>query len=123
LPVGVHLASASRYEGHLLEPTLDQAFNADKIRRVIADKGYDDDKLRGRLAERGIDLIVPNKGRRVNKTQDLRKLRRYKHRWIVERTFAWLHNYRRLVTRWERLTDVYLAFLHLGCILITLKRF
>jgi transposase len=122
LPLGSLVTSASPYEGNLLEPTLDRAFAAEKVHRVIADKGYDDDKLRKRLAERDIDLIAPNRHGRVHKTQDLRKLRRYNRRWIVERTIAWLHNYRRLVTRWERHVEIYTAFLHVVCILLILAR-
>ena len=59
--------------------------------------------------------------RRKLKTQDGRKLRRYKRRWKIERLFAWLHNFRRLVIRYERRVDNYLGFVHLGCIVILLR--
>ena len=49
-------------------------------------------------------------------------MRRYRRRWKVERTFAWLGNFRRLVVRWERHLTMYLAFFHLACVLITLNR-
>lgn len=89
---------------------------------MIADKAYDSDPLRGRLAQRGIDLIVPHRDGRVKPpTQDGRKLRRYRRRWIVERTFAWLGNFRRLVVRWERSLLMYRAFVHVACMLITLR--
>lgn len=95
-----------------------------KIKRLIVDRGYDSDPLRFRLQERGIDLICPHRrNRKKPKTQDGRKLRRYKHRWKVERTFAWLGNYRRLLVRWEHHLVVYRGFFHLACALITLKRF
>ena len=65
--------------------------------RVIADKAYDRDALRKRLRQRGIELICPHKRNRVRPaTQDERVLRRYQRRWIVERTNAWLENFRRL---------------------------
>ena len=41
-----------------------------------------------------------------------------KTRWVVERTLSWLHQFRRLRIRWERLPHIHAAFLHLGCILI-----
>ena len=41
-----------------------------------------------------------------------------KTRWVVERTLSWLHQFRRLRVRWERLAHIHEAFLHLGCILI-----
>ena len=45
----------------------------------------------------------------------------YKKRWRVERTFAWLDNFRRLVVRWERLAMMYEAFCILACIIICLR--
>ena len=71
--------------------------------RLIYDKAADSQKLRDRLADQGIDLICPHREfkNRKHTTQDGRKLRRYKRRWIVERSIAWLHNFRRVVTRWE----------------------
>jgi transposase len=39
-------------------------------------------------------------------------------RWVVERTFAWLHFFRRLRLRWERRPELHLAFMHLGCAVI-----
>jgi len=65
----------------------------------------------------------PNLSSRKPKTQDGRPLSRYKRRWLVERLFAWLQNYRRLVTRWERHAENFLGFLHLGCICILLRHF
>ena len=123
LPVGILVPSASPYEGNLLEPTLDKTFGGERVRRLICDRAYDNDKLRQRLAERNIDLIAPNKRGRVNLTQDKRKLRRYKRRWKVERTMSWLHNNRRLVSRWERYSEMYLAFVHVVCILLIANRF
>ncbi len=41
-----------------------------------------------------------------------------KQRWVVERSFAWLHNFRRLRTRYERLPELHLAFMRLGCAVI-----
>jgi transposase len=68
---------------------------------LIGDKAYDSDKLDQQLKdEYGIEMIAPNRCNR-GKTQDRRKLRRYKKRWKVERLFAWMHNFRRLVTRRE----------------------
>jgi transposase len=71
-----------------------------------------------------IDMIAPYRRRRQKpKTQDGRKLRRYKRRWKVERLFAWLGNFRRLVVRYENKVNNFLGFVHLGCIVILLGRF
>ena len=123
--------SASPAEVTLLEPTLatiavpraGPGRPRQKPERVIADRGYDSDPLRARLARRQIELIVPHRrNRKKPPTQDGRKLRRYRRRWKVERTFAWLGNFRRLVVRWEHQLKMYLAFFHLACLLITLNR-
>ncbi len=55
--------------------------------------------------------------------KDGRPLRRYRHRWKVERRFAWLQNYRRLITRHERHPENFLGFVRLGCIGILLRHF
>ena len=89
--------------------------------RLIGDKAYDSDALEGQLRdEYGIELIAPNRRRR-SKTQDGRPLRRYRKRWKVERRFAWRHNFRRLVTRWERHAENFLGFVQLGCLKILLR--
>ena len=132
VPLGSTLASASPAEVTLAEETLETVKVPRKGRgrpkkrplRLIGDKGYDSDPLRERLKRIKIDLIAPHrKNRRKPKTQDGRKLRRYRKRWKVERTFAWIGNFRRLVVRYERHIQIYQAFFHLACLMITLNRF
>ena len=115
----------------LLETTVDQIAVPRKGRgrprknpdRIIADKAYDSDPLRKRLARRGIELVCPHKrNRRKPPTQDGRKLRRYRRRWKVERTFSWLGNYRRLVVRWDKSIVIYSAFFHVACLMITMRQ-
>ena len=132
VPLGNHLDSASPAEVKLAEKTLatirvlhgsGPGRPRQKPERVIADKAYDSDPLRKRLQRRGIELIVPHKRNRVRPpTQDGRALRRYRRRWMVERTFAWLGNQRRLVVRWDRSLTIYSAFFHIACLMIVLRR-
>jgi transposase len=90
--------------------------------RVVADRAYDSDPLRRRLLAKGILLICPHrKGRRKPSLNDGRTLRRYRHRWKIERTFAWLGNFRRLLVRYDHEIKMYRAFFHLACLLITLR--
>ena len=119
------MASASPHETTLIEAALDRATLPDAEKtHLVADRGYDADPLRDRLAERGIELVCPHRQNRTKpKRQDGRKLRRYRHRWIVERTIAWLQNFRRIVIRWERNSNIYRAFIHVACIMILVKRF
>ena len=90
--------------------------------RLVGDKAYDSDPLDAQLAEEyGIELIAPNRRGRKRRTQDGRQLRRYRKRWKVERLFAWMHNFRRLVTRWEYHIENFLGFVHLACLHMLLR--
>lgn len=75
------------------------------------DKGYDSERCRQALRDRG---IIPRIARRGIESRA--RLGRY--RWVVERTFAWLHAFRRLRIRYERLRETHYAFLALGCSII-----
>jgi transposase len=82
------------------------------------------DPLDEKLATAGIEMIAPHRGNRKKPaTQDGRPLRRYRRRYKVERLFAWLQNFRRLVVRYEYHLENFLGFVHLGCILILLRRY
>ena len=131
-PVGVYLDSASPAEVQLLEVTLDtvavgRAHRPGRPRkrpqRLIADRGYDSNAARSLLVRRGIEPIIPA---RINNTkathQDGRKLRRYRRRWIIERTIGWLGHFRRLSVRYDRLIETYSGFFHIACALVTLRK-
>ena len=132
VPLGKQLYSAAPNEVRLAEETLTSIRVSRRHRggrprqkpaRVIADRAYDSDPLRQRLAARGIELIAPHRWNRSKpRTQDGRALRRYRRRWKVERTLAWLGNFRRLVVRYDRSITIYEAFFHIACFMITLRR-
>lgn len=106
----------------LTEGTLDAAFVEKLPPRLIADKAWDGGALQRRLLEeRGIDLIAPKK-KNSRRKQDGRKLRRYRRRWKVERLFAWLKRWRRLSTRWERKAENFLGLVHVGCVVLLLRK-
>jgi transposase len=122
LPLAVHVASASPYEPHLVPATLDARFLRELPTRLIGDRGYDSDGLDATLRDRyQIEMIAPNRSHRRIRTQDGRALRRYRRRWKIERLFAWLHNSRRLVTRWEYHVENFLGLLQLACAQILLR--
>ncbi len=123
IPVACQLASASPAEVKLLEPTLDRAKTKLPFRlKLICDRAYDSDPLRQRLSDRFIELVCPHRrGRKRKATQDGRSLRRYKRRWKVERTFAWLGWQRRLIVRYERYLHIYRGFFHIALVLLTFR--
>ncbi|HLY59137.1 MAG TPA: transposase [Terriglobia bacterium] len=121
VPLAQTIHSASPSAIKLMEATLDKLTGEPK--RAVMDKEFDSDKFRDRLATRDIDPIIPYRGHAVNRRyDDGRKLKRYKKRWVVERLFAWLGNFRRLVTRYERKSRMFQAFVHVAFMLITLRQ-
>ncbi len=83
--------------------------------KLHADKGYDYPHCRATLRQRG---ITP----RIARKDVESKTRLGRHRWVAERTLAWLNQFRRLRIRDERREDIHQAFLDLGCALICLKQ-
>jgi transposase len=79
--------------------------------KLHADKAYDIPRCRQALRRRHIRVRIARKG--IDSSQHLGR-----HRWVIERTLAWLNRYRRLTVRYERRADIHQAFLTLGCCLI-----
>lgn len=123
LPLSCCIESASPHEVKLVERTLDERFVPEAPMRLIGDKAYDSDKLDERLLkEHGVELIAPHRdGRKSAPTQDGRPLRRYRRRWKIERLFAWLQNFRRLLNRFEYHAENFRGFVLLGCAIILMR--
>jgi len=83
--------------------------------QLLADRGYDSDRHRRELWRRG---IKPQIARR--ETEHGSGLGVY--RWVIERSFSWLHQFRRLRTRYERDPSMHEAFMHLACAIICWRR-
>src|SRR5262245_59297787 len=121
LPIAVHVDSATPHEVRLVHATLAERFVRQLPVRLIGDNAYESDRLDAELARRGVELIAPHRRTRTQRTQDGRPLRRYRRRWKIERLFAWLQNFRRIVVRYERFAENFLGMLHLACCLILLR--
>ena len=122
LAVAVSVQAASLHESQLVEEALGHSFLDQLPERLIGDKAYDSDKLDRQMQEQyGVQIIAPHRSNRARPTQDGRPLRRYRRRWTVERLFAWLQLFRRLVTRYEYHIDNFLRMVRLGCIKIMLR--
>ena len=121
LPLGISLESASPAEVKLA-PHIKREVRG-KPKRLIADRAYDSNPFRASLVALGIEPIIPRRSNNRRAThQDGRKLRRYRHRWRIERTFSWLGWCRRLVVRWDRNIEMYRGFFHIALIMLTLRR-
>ena len=125
LPLGQATAAANVPETDLLKPALDDVpVEVPPGTPVIADKGHDSDPLRDEVEEDGYATIIPHRKNRVKPSRnDGRKLRRYRHRWRVERTNAWLHCYRGLAVRWAYYPFMYVGIVYVSFIHMALQRF
>jgi len=125
VPLAVVLTAANVHDSKVLEEAVDgiESINRPRGRpgrprkrpkKLHAGKGYDFPRCRKALRKRGITL-------RIDRREAEPSERLGRHRWMVERTLAWLAKYRRLAVRYERRADIHEAFLHLGCSLICLN--
>ena len=123
LPISLRVTTAGEHEVKQAEETIIDCFTPHLPEPVIADRAFDSDGLDRSLAEYGVEMIAPHRKNRKpeNRTQDGRKLRRYKRRWKVERLFAWLSRFRRLLVRHERKVANFEGFAHLATIVILVR--
>ncbi len=119
IPLASVLTGANRHDSTVFEalidavPAIKQPSGQRRKRpaKVHADKAYDIPRCRRFLHRRRIKVRIARKG--IESRQRLGR-----HRWVIERTLAWLHRSRRLTIRYERRADIHQAFLTLGCALI-----
>lgn len=126
------LASADIHEIRLAEPTLEKVYVPQsrgrprtRIGHLTADKAYDSREFRQAMRQRGIPTTIP-----LREYRHRRALGRppvvdpsfYRQRWMVERTFSWLQNFRRLVNRWDRHLAAYHGFFILACIILCARK-
>ncbi len=123
LPLGFYLDSANTAEVRLAERTLNTVSVArprgrprQRPEKLVADRGYDTYAFRRALRRRGIQWRA-KRGRPVLARKD-----EYRLRYKVERSFAWLGNYRRLLIRWEHLFAVYRSFFAVAAMLLCVRR-
>jgi transposase len=123
IPLAYALTGGNRHDVTQLIPLLDRvppvAGAVGRPRRrpeqLIADRGYDYDKHRRLLRQRGITPLIAR--RNTTHGSGLGTVR-----WIVERTFAHLHQFKRLLVRYERRAEMHEAMLAIGCCLICFRR-
>ncbi|HEX8996350.1 MAG TPA: IS5 family transposase [Ktedonobacterales bacterium] len=136
LPLGFHLGSANVAEVRLAEQTLDtvrvcrgegRGRPKQRPKTLVADRGYDSSAFRRALRRRGIRMCIPAKRRPASWRPKrgrpvLARREEYRLRYAVERSFAWLGAFRRLLIRWEHLSGVYRSFFTVAVLLICLRR-
>jgi IS5 family transposase len=113
------ITAANVHDSQVLEAVLDaippikglQGRPRQRPVKLHADKGYDYPRCRAACRKRGITPRIARRG--IESSERLGR-----HRWVMERTLAWLARFRRLTVRYERRADIHHAFLILACALI-----
>ena len=120
IPLAIEITAANLHDSRMLEAMLDaippirtgrRGQQRGRPDRLHADKGDDYERCRTACRQRSVQDRIARQGIES-------KHRLGRHRWVVERTLAWLARYRRLTIRYERLVATHRAFLHLACSLI-----
>ena len=125
IPIGIVVDGANRHDKKLVEATLESIVverpepSEEHPQNMAMDKGYDYVDIRQLVAEWGYTAHIKARG---EETQAKREVPGYRaRRWVVERTHSWMNRFRRLLVRWEKNVENYLAMLHFACAWITLR--
>ena len=143
IPIGITVDGANRHDMKMIRATLQSivicrssssslsssssSTTSTRQQHICPDKGYDYPEVYELLEEYGYTMHICRRGgegyNNSNKIKKRRKIPRYRaRRWVVERTHSWMNRFRRLLIRWEKKEDNYIAMLHFVCAWITYKR-
>lgn len=119
IPLAIVIDGANRHDVKLLTATLDGLVIArpeptqEQPQHLCLDAAYEADWVRHELAERHYQPHIRPRGEEKREKVQMPGYRA--RRWVVERTHSWINRSRRLLVRWEKKSENYLAFLHLAC--------
>jgi len=125
VPLAVAVEGANRHDMKLTKPTLERLIVGRPLptkqapQNLCLDKGYDYPEVRELVAEFGYTTHIRSRGE--EKWQKERVPGYQARRWVVERSHSWLNRFRRLLIRWEKKIENYLAMLHFACAWITFR--
>jgi putative transposase len=125
VPIGLAIAGANRTDMKLVRTTIESIVverpqaTGERPQGMCLDKGYDYDEVRQILQEFGFTAHIRSRG---EETKELaREAGKKARRWVAERSHSWLNRFRRILVRWEKKPEHYLAFLHFACALIAFR--
>ncbi len=125
MPIGLAVDGANRHDMKLVRTTVESIVverpevTEDEPQGMCLDKGYDYDEVREILDEFGFTAHIKARGEEAKELkQEAGKRAR---RWVVERSHSWLNRFRRILVRWDKKPENYLAFLHFACALIAFR--
>ena len=125
VPVGLAVDGANCHDMKLVRVTVDSVAVSRPVpspehpQGLCLDKGYDFPEVRRIVDEFGFTAHIRTRG---EEAQAIKREAGFKaRRWVVERTHSWLNRFRRILVRWDKSPDNYIAFLHFACALIALR--
>jgi putative transposase len=125
VPIGVAIAGANRHDMKLVRKSIEHIVVERPLpteecpQGMCLDKGYDYEEVRDILQEFGFTAHIRSRGEEAREVA--REAGKRARRWVVERTHSWMNRFRRLVIRWEKKAENYLALLHFACALIAFR--
>jgi putative transposase len=125
VPIGVAIDGANRRDMKLAPATIARIVverpepTEERQHGMGLDTGYDDEEVRATLRAFGFTAHIRSRGEEAKEIA--REAGRRARRWVVERSHSWLNRFRRLLIRWEKKPEHYLAFLHFACGVIALR--
>jgi transposase len=123
IPIAVAIDGANRHDMKLVRSTLDHIMaerplpTATMPQGICLDKGYDFDEVRDIVREFGFTAHIRARGEEAKAIKQEAGFKA--RRWVVERTHSWMNRFRRILVRWEKLPETFIAMLHLACGIIT----
>ncbi len=125
VPIGLAVDGANRHDCKMVEATIDSIPverpepTEQDSQGMCLDKGYDSSEVRDLVKEFGYTAHIHSRG---EEAQAIKREAGFKaRRWVVERTHSWMNRFRRILTRWEKKPENYLALLHFVCAIITFR--
>lgn len=124
VPLGVVVAAANPHDKTLVEETIDSRVvtpprHEEFKQNLCMDKGYDFRDTETLVEDKGFIPHIRARGEEIDLKKTILDYRA--RRWVVERSHSWMNKFRRILIRWEKKADNYLAFLHIACAIITLR--
>ncbi len=125
MPLGLAVAGANRHDMKLTRATIENIVverpepTPEQPQGVCLDKGYDYQAVRKILEEFGFTAHIRSRSEEAQEIkQEAGKRAR---RWVVERTHSWMNRFRRILIRWDKKPENYIAFLHFACALVAFR--
>lgn len=125
MPIGLAVDGANRNDMKLVRGTIENIVverpepGPGQEQNMCLDKGYDFEEVRATLREFGFSAHIRSRGEEAKSIRE--ETGRRARRWVVERSHSWLNRFRRILVRWDKKSEHYLAFVHFACALIAFR--